>query len=273
MDVNFNPVEQLKKNLELAGVGAGSTLLVHSGLGDILLENTQYGQSHILYARQIVAMLMQLVGVTGTLVMSTDSIANPREFSYNFRVFNPDKMPSRRGTITEVFRRHPGVLRSRHPWCNASAWGAHAEWLITDHLLSTPFAMDQHSPWFRLTELDSKIVFIGIRPRTADLCIVLPEHILGFDYPVGAFLDKTVVLNYLSDTGEVARMPVYLNVHDWSKSEVQSFLDYLDAHYGLFRFYGKGATRVAICGAKSHLDALFSELAKGHYYPHARYWL
>lgn len=273
MSTKAVPVEDIGRNLEQAGLGIGSTLLIHSGVTELIGEDSRDGVSPIAYAREVVDMLMHLVGTEGTLVMSTDSIRDPREFAYNERVFNPDRMPSRRGAISEVFRQHPDVLRSRHPWCNASVWGAHAEWLIEDHLRSTPFAMDKNSPWFKLTELDARIVYIGVQPRTADLCIVLPEHLLGFDYPVGAFLDKPVLLNYSTSAGDVAQMPVFLNVHDWTKTDVQTFLDHLDSTYAIHNGYGAGASRITVCRAKAQLDALMAELAKGHCYPHARYWL
>lgn len=259
--------------MERAGVGNGSTLLIHSGVAGLIAEDSREGVSPLQYARKFVDMLMELVGTEGTLVMSTDSIGNPREFAYNERVFNPDLMPSRRGTITEVFRQRPDVLRSRHPWCNASAWGAHAEWLIEDHLQSTPFAMDRNSPWFKLTELDTTIAYIGVQPRTANLCIVLPEHLLGLDYPVGAFFDKPVLLKYTTSAGDVAQIPVFLNVHDWTKADVQRFLDHLDRTYALHSRYGTGASRITVCKAKEQLDALMAELARGHFYPHSRYWL
>ncbi|MDG1144159.1 MAG: AAC(3) family N-acetyltransferase [Burkholderiales bacterium] len=266
-------VEDIKTNLQQAGLGVGSTLLIHAGIVELIGKDSRGKLSPVSYAREILHMLMELVGRKGTLVMSTDSIGSPQEFSYAGRVFDPDKMPSRRGTLTEVFRTHPEVIRSRHPWCNASAWGAQAEWLISEHLLATPFAMDSHSPWFKLTILDATIAYIGVKPRTANLCIVMPEHILGYSYPLGVFLDKPVCLNFINEQGDVDQIPVHLNVHDWSKSDVQALLDHLDNVHSLHRRFGKGAACVYTCRAKKQFDVLMREVSEGRYYAHARYWL
>ena len=218
-------------------------------------------------------MLMDLLGPEGTLVMSTDSIADPREFAFRQAVFDPERMRSRRGMVTEVFRLHPGAIRSRHPWCNATAYGRHAEWLISDHLASTPFAMDRNSPWFKLTEMDAHIAYFGVTPGNANLCSVIPENVLGYDYPVGAHFDKPSVLRYRTTDGGVAELPVLIHVHDWHKSEMVAFFLYLDRTYGLHRSFGSGAERIVVCKAKHQYDVLMEELNIGHPFIHVRYWL
>lgn len=272
MNPRMASVEAFRRNLVSAGVGRGTSLLLHSGLGDIgLAQGPDFDP--VKYASEIVEMLTDLVGEDGTVVMSTDSIADPREFAYRRRVFEPERMRSRRGMISEVFRLFPGSLRSRHPWCNATAWGRHAEWLIEDHLSSTPFAMDRNSPWFRLTQIDAFIVYFGVNPGNANLCSVIPENVLGYEYPVGAHFDKPLILSYRSKDGNVVDIPVLTHVHDWYKSEMVAFFLYLDRLYDLHHSFGTGNERIVVCKAKHQLDVLMTELDKRHPFIHVRYWL
>lgn len=264
-------VEALRENLAAAGIGSGSHVLVHSGIRDLLPADPETKPAVL--GRQVAEMLIDVVGPSGTIAMSTDGIRDPREFAYHGRVFDAERTPSRRGSVTEVFRQMPGVLRSRHPWCNASAWGRHAEWLLADHLKSSPFAMDRQSPWFRLVEIDADIVYIGERPHSADQSIILPQHVLGHDYPVPCFLDKAVSLRTRRADGSVTEIPVHLDVHDWRKSEVVAFIRHLDRTYGLHREFGAAPTTVVQCKAARHYEALMAELERGHAYPHMRYWL
>jgi aminoglycoside N3'-acetyltransferase len=264
-------IAALETNLRAAGIGAGSCIQVHCGIADLLAEVPAARSAD--FARRVVMLLLNLVGGDGTVLMSTDAIRDPREFAYRGRVFDADRMPSRRGTVTEIFRQTPGVLRSRHPWCNASAWGRHAAWLLADHLKSRPFAMDRNSPWYKLTELDADIVYIGEKPHAADLCVILPQHVMGNDYPVGCFLDKPVRLRTRLENGDVDEVPVQLDVHDWSKAEVIAFIRRVDREYGLHRSFGNGATAIVQCKAAVQLQALMAELERGHAYPHMRYWV
>jgi aminoglycoside N3'-acetyltransferase len=266
-------VNSLKANLGSAGVGLGSVLLLHSGMGNLRFRGSANFVDQIQYSQAVVSMLKDLVGPEGTILMSTDSVANPGEFAYARRVFESDRMRSRRGIISEVFRLSEGVVRSRHPWCNASAWGKYANWLIKDHLESKPFAMDRNSPWFKLLEIDAHIVYFGVNPENASITSVLPEYVMGYDYPVGANYDKPLVLKYRTVDGLVENMPTLVHVHDWRKAEMTKFFLYLDSAYGLHSRHGIGAEHIITCRAKKQFDVLSRELEIGHAFIHVRYWL
>lgn len=261
-------IDKLHVNFVAAGVRDGSIVLLHSGLAEI----SELGINQITYANEVVKMLMELVGPNGTIMMPTDSIPNLYEFSYKRKVFEPDRMRSRRGIISEIFRLRPGVIRSRHPWCNASAWGKYADWLMRDHLLSVPFAMDRNSPWFKLTEIGAHIVYFGTTPANASQSSTVPENILGDDYPVGAFFDKSLTVMYKSTNGGIAEIPVRLHVHDWRKHELVAFFLHLDRTYGLYRFIGRGPEKLISCSAKMQFDVIMDSLAKGQPFIHVRYW-
>jgi aminoglycoside N3'-acetyltransferase len=263
-------LRDLARNIEDAGIGKGSAVLVHSGISE-LIGDPAHKVNPAEYARSLIAMLQDVVGAEGTIVMSTDSIRDARAFSYAQRVFDPARAPSWRGTISEMFRQRPDVVRSVHPWCNATAWGHHAQWLVRDHLACQPFAMSKQSPWFRLTEVDAKILYIGCAPHNANLCIVLPQHIMGDDYPAPAFLDKPIALRIKTDAGE-QDVRVRLDVHDWSKDDVIAYLRFIDRRHGVHRSFGHGNAAVVVCDARHHFDAMMAEAASGHAYPHARYW-
>ncbi|WP_337996579.1 AAC(3) family N-acetyltransferase [Oleispirillum naphthae] len=269
-DEGASLVDELRAHLTASGIGTGSAVLIHSGISDLLLAHPQVRPSD--FSKAAVAMLKELVGPQGTLMMSTDSIRNPREFSYRGLVFDAETMPCRRGAISEAFRLSDGVLRSRHPWCNATVWGRHAAWLLAEHMESRPFAMDRHSPWFRLLELDADIVYVCIRPHVANLCSVMPQHVMGNDYPVGCFMDKPVPLQTRMEDGSIVTFPVQLDVHDWFKDDVIRFTGLIGKRYKLYNRHGGKLCYIYQGRAKAQFDALMAELANGHAQPDLRYW-
>jgi hypothetical protein len=273
MNALKSSVDKVRENLISANIGEGSALLIHSGIGEICTQNGHEKFGQIEYAIAIIDMLIDLVGTNGTIMMSTDSISDPFDFAYKKQVFDPKRMRSRRGIISEVFRLHSGSIRSHHPWCNATAWGKHAEWLMEDHLKSTPFAMDQNSPWYKLNEIDAHIVYLGVTPGNACQSSVVPESVLGYDYPVGVHFDKPLVMRCLTPSADIAEVPVLLHVHDWQKHEMTAFFLHLDQNYGLHKRHGTKAEQLIICKAKFQYDVIMTELEKGHPFIHARYWL
>src|SRR5207244_4106605 len=119
-------------------------------------------RSPLEYATAILELLFELVGSDGTLVMPTDSVKGYPRFSRRGDVFDYETMPSRRGLITELFRRRPGLYRSIHPFYNLSAIGPRAKELVEEHGLSQPYTMDEHSPWYKLTMGGGKVVLLGL---------------------------------------------------------------------------------------------------------------
>ncbi len=149
------------------GIKKGDLLFVHSSLSSI---GWVVGK-HI----TVIQALQETVGEEGTICMpaySTDFTdpfywQNPpipeewhQVYRENLPAFDPLFTPSRGlGVTAESFRQFPGVLRSNHPTISVTAWGKHAEKIISEHSLDIPFG--KRTPFEMMYKLDAKVLFIG----------------------------------------------------------------------------------------------------------------
>eukprot|EP01034_Spumella_vulgaris_P007039 gene7039-8968_t len=111
--------ERLLQELRAAGIQLGDTLLVHSAMSKIgYLENGP---------KTLVDALLEAVGPTGNLLMPTSPNASFQiEYAKQNPVFDVLNSPSKLGSISEYFRKLPGVKRSAHPTEPVAALGPDA---------------------------------------------------------------------------------------------------------------------------------------------------
>jgi aminoglycoside 3-N-acetyltransferase len=131
--------------------------------GGILFVQMSYDQLvpfRVTPAR-VIALLTDLVGSAGTLVMPTFPFrGSSQAYLETGPTFDARRTPSTSGLVSEVFRRMPGAERSLHPTHSVAARGPDARWLTEGHELSSmPF--DALSPFARMLERDAQIVLIG----------------------------------------------------------------------------------------------------------------
>lgn len=108
--------------------------------------------------RDIIDMMMDLVGSRGTLVMPAFPLdPDPAK---ELRI---DSAPSSTGLVTEIFRRMPGAERSIHLYSSVAALGPDAAYLTSGHHLG-PYPWGETSPYGRLIESDGLMVGLGIVP-------------------------------------------------------------------------------------------------------------
>ncbi len=141
--------QDIVQGLRRLGVQEGDILMVHSALSS--LGRVEGGADAVIDA------LIEVVGPSGTIAMPTlylPAIAGTE-------VFDVDKSPSQMGTITEVFRKRPGVVRSVHPTHPTAAYGARAQELIRDHA-QAPTACGEGTPFGRLAEWGGKVLLMGV---------------------------------------------------------------------------------------------------------------
>ncbi|MFH1893111.1 MAG: AAC(3) family N-acetyltransferase [Candidatus Zixiibacteriota bacterium] len=144
----------LAADLRSAGFRAGDVIMVHSSLSSI--GRVEGG------AATVIASLIELLTDEGTLIMPCYNSAG--SFLRNLKhgkMLDLRTSPSATGKITEVFRAHPGVLRSSHPFSSSCAIGKHAEYATNGHEMA-PEVCHADSPVGRLVELKGKVVGIGI---------------------------------------------------------------------------------------------------------------
>jgi len=149
--VTHPPVTRIRlvRDLRALGVRQGGLVLVHSSLSSL--------GSVVGGAATVIRALLEAVGSEGTLVLPTHSWD---EMEAGGRVFDAGRTRSCVGTITEVFRSWPGVVRSLHPTHSVAALGPLARDLVADHeLAATPCGSG--TPYSRLLDRDGQIVFLG----------------------------------------------------------------------------------------------------------------
>ncbi len=140
--------------LAAVGFSRGSVVLVHSSM-DILARRVP-GLDPV----RIIGIFQELLGAEGTLAMPTLPFTG-RQLPYvdSNPTFDTRRTPSRSGLLTEVFRRMPGVVRSRHPVSPVAAWGARSGELTRDHHRGTGFG--ETSPYWRLAKAGGLEIGLG----------------------------------------------------------------------------------------------------------------
>lgn len=135
------------------GIREGGSLFVHCSLKAIGAD---------VRAEEVIAALRAAVGDRGTLLLPTFTTRKEE-------CFDPAITPSAMGAMTEVFRRMPDVLRSRHPRHPVAAQGPLAEAMLTGHENAigpcgkgTPFDRHARTP-------ASQVLLIGVDLDTLTL--------------------------------------------------------------------------------------------------------
>lgn len=162
-----NTIESLRKNLTELGVVSGTTLMVHSALGQV--GYTVGGPAALIRA------LLGVLKPGGTLVMPCETpqqldpaqLRDPRlqEDWYSvvrdhLPLFDPETTPTTLGAVPEAFRTWPGTRRSRHPLVSVCANGALAGAITSEHPL--PFGEGPGSPFEKLYEFGAKVLLLGV---------------------------------------------------------------------------------------------------------------
>ncbi len=133
--------DQLIKQFNQLGIHPGMHVLVHSSLRRV--GPVEGG------ADTIIDSLQEIIGDTGTLMMSTVT----GNVNAGQPVFDVQKTPCTVGALGNIFRLRPGVVRSLHPVHSIAAWGAKADFFTSDHL-QAPTPWSPTSPYGKLMRED-----------------------------------------------------------------------------------------------------------------------
>lgn len=193
------------------GVGAGSNIFVHSSW------DTFYNYTGNI--EQLLDALINLVGPEGTIAMPAYPIFKRR------KVFDVKKSPTGAGMLPEMFRRYPGVLRSRNARHSVCALGPLAEYLTCDHHNSL-IRYDEHSPYYRICEKHFTVFSLGMPP-----------------YYIGTY-------QYVSQTIMRREIPYFAQFYDENKRNTVEYIDYdgekktyeeiAERHFTIRKSYWKG---------------------------------
>lgn len=176
---------EIEDGLWALGLQPGAIVVVHSSLSS--LGPVSGG------ANSVIDALVQTLGPDGTLLMPTHPARDGR-------TFDPDKIPSDMGVISETFRLRPGVLRSRHPYHPVAGYGARAEEILSDHEHSA-VPDGPETPYGRLITLGGKVLHIGCDLDTMTLLHTVEAEL---DLPYLRELE----MKYVTEDGEVRAMTI-----------------------------------------------------------------
>ena len=140
--------QDIKRGLSELSLPENPVILAHSSLKSF--GKVEGG------AQTLIRALLDACGSGGTLVMPTLSFSGLNEEKPFFDAANT---PSDTGYVTEVFRKMPGVLRSRHVCSSAAAFGKDAAYL-TQSYSETPCGPE--SPYRKLIGLGGYCLFFGV---------------------------------------------------------------------------------------------------------------
>jgi len=275
-------IDELRATLLELGIKKGDLLHVQSSLSHLYRGAVKPPPEAIhgklwAYAENIITLLQDLVGESGTIMMLT---APPRPVGWLRRlaagheieddVFDPALHVSTRGLISECFRKRPDVVRSVHPFYNVSVWGRLREDLIMDHHRSTPYAMDIHSPWYKLTTQGGKVLLLGITFHINSL-FRLVEYLHPEEFPRPIFMNRPVQMGYLDHSGRRQNIDVRLHCSGAPGSSLfnspQSqfeFGEYINSLYGIYTIKQfQDDVRIVCYDAKAQYEACVSEMRRG----------
>lgn len=272
-------IDEIREACVEFGIKEGDMLHVHSSVRHLRSGSTKPPRRPVssmpAYASSIVDLLLELVGPTGTLTMATDFDRPPGSLKRMVAgqelpddVFDPSRHPSKRGLISETFRKRRDVIRSVYPFYNITAWGRHAEELLKDYHRSTPYAQDVHSPWYKMTSMGGKVLLLG---RTFDVnsLIHLVEYLHPDEYPRPMFMSRPVSMGYLDRDGVRKNVDVLLHISGtalgplYTTQGLITFAHYCNERYGIYRIkeFSSGA-QIVCYDAKAQYDAVYQEMKR-----------
>jgi aminoglycoside 3-N-acetyltransferase len=173
-------VAALRAHLEVRVGRDFEVLMVHSSVNHMRPMFT--GE-----ALELVRMLMDYCGPQRTLAMPAFYFGDPElggvvgTFRRNPR-FDLRRTPSQMGLATELFRRTPGVVSSRHPVYRICAYGPLAEPLTRGHELATGPA-GRGSPFEFMAARDTCIIGLG-KPMQVLTQAHHTEGLMGDEFPL-----------------------------------------------------------------------------------------
>lgn len=170
-------VAVLVAQLKRAGLKAGDSILVHSSMSKLGYLSDG--------PRTLIDAILEVIGPEGNLLMpSSPNPALQLDYIRRHPHFDVRHDPSAMGAITEYFRLMHGVERSLSPTEPVCAYGPLAQWLTEGHRgRLTPY--DRYSPFYRLTEINGKILYAGVSLAQAGTSLhLLEDAVEDFPYPV-----------------------------------------------------------------------------------------
>jgi aminoglycoside N3'-acetyltransferase len=147
----------LQRALTELGLAADDSVFMHARLSPL----NGFTEPPI----RILETVREVIGPGGTLLMLSSAYRSAtRRYFETSPTFDVRRTASQMGLLTEILRRTPGVRRSLHPAHPVLALGPKADWFVAGHE-ATPFSCGYDTPFSRLVDAGSKILFFDLRLR------------------------------------------------------------------------------------------------------------
>jgi aminoglycoside 3-N-acetyltransferase len=141
----------IKNDLRMAGVNSKGTLLVHSALSKVKVDGERVLDSFIDYMRD------------GLLILPTHTwmeVGYKVDENPQNKIYDPQTSKSCVGTLTNLFLKRPGVVRSLHPTHSVAAIGSDAvEYTAGEELTRSPCSRE--GCYGKLYDRNAQILFLG----------------------------------------------------------------------------------------------------------------
>jgi aminoglycoside 3-N-acetyltransferase len=169
--------DDLENQFSAIGIHRGDSVLVHCAFSKI--GPVAGGPETFIQA------LKNTVGAEGNILMpSSPNNSFQLKYIQKIQSFDVQNEPSKMGWLSETFRKSEHVFRSAHPAEPVCAWGKNAKWLTENHEMDGT-AYGKNSPFHKLTEINGKILYIGVTLDNAGTSLhILEDAVQDFPFPV-----------------------------------------------------------------------------------------
>ena len=201
--IQVAPRQDLIDYLRVIGVTPGALIMAHTSVTGLSFdpEALSKGQTpnSLQVAQDLVFMLEELIGDTGTLVMPTHPVYKNRSGSPNVEaappIYNPRTTPCGVGLANELFWRQDGTQRSLYPHNTLAARGPLAESFLANNLNdSKPLPHGTHSGYHRFCQRNGLLISIGVPLASCFTLVHAAEEARDEHFPVRDFFEER---NYL----------------------------------------------------------------------------
>lgn len=211
------------------GMKPGDVIFIHSSMKEFY--------NYLGTGEELIKKIIEYLGPNGTLVMP----AYPKKFTSlpdkcllkDYKGLNDPIMfdlkttPTGAGYLPEVFRKMPGVKRSINIQHSACAIGKYADYLLSEHHLSTT-CWDEKSPYYKLTIVNAKVFALGL-PYFLTTTIHCTDSLLRnkFDY-FAQFFNKEIKYNYRDIDGNIRAHCMFVNSIERKRNKRRMIKRYFD---------------------------------------------
>lgn len=239
----------LIENFKNIGIESGDTVLVHSSLSRV--GHLEEGP------KTFVDALLVAVGPEGNILMPT-SPNNVYQLNYirNTPYFDVKNSPSKTGAITEYFRKLPEAVRSLHPTEPVSAIGPQAVYFTKDHF-NQPTPYNDKSPFYRVSEQNGKILYVGVTLSMAGTNLHTLEDAVDFKFPV--YHDEVFEVEVIDDSGNHFKVKTRVHNPEYSKKRKCDDLIPMFESEGALKRCRVGSADTLMVDAKRFFDVMVEQ--------------